>query len=215
MAKADEKEKPDNGSVTTGEVRLAFNDLFKKRKYDEDSREVFSCVLLFPPDYDLAPIKKMLRDAVFSAFGKDAKLSDRGYPLKECHGEYDGYDEGWHSMRCSNGYPIQVVDQNVQPLMDLDGSVIFSGCYIRANLSPYTWHNKKGGKGVSVNVNALQLLRKGESLTGRKPADELFEPIDTGGDEPMDDGDEAAEAAPARGGGKRGKPAASADDLFG
>jgi hypothetical protein len=204
-----EKAAPDNGSVTTHEVRLAFHQgLFQKRKYDENAREQYECVLLFPPDYDLEPIKKLIADCAAENHGKDKRGTPIKQPLKPCHGEYDGFDEGWHKMRVTNGYPPQVVDQNVQPILDPDGQVIYSGCYVRANLSAYAWTNKKGGRGVSVNVNAVQLLRRGESLTGRKGADELFEPVAGAVD---DDEPEGAEPVPA----KKGKAGKSVDDLFG
>jgi hypothetical protein len=205
-----EKAAPDNGSVTTHEVRLAFHQgLFQKRKFDEKSREQYECVLLFPPDYDLEPIKKMIADCAAENFGSEAGAKKKiKQPLKACHGEYDGFDEGWHSLRVTNGYPPQVVDQNVQPILDPDGTVIYSGCYVRANLSTYAWKHPTGGRGVSVNVNAVQLLRRGESLTGRKGADELFEPVAGAVD---DDEPEGAEPAPA----KKGKAVKSVDDLFG
>lgn len=204
-------------SITTQPVRLAFNQLFKKRGFGKkagaDSEDAkFSAVLLFPPDYDLAPIKAMLKAAVVEQWGTGpVSLSDRGMPLHKCKGNYDGFLPGWHYMRAQSGYAPQVIDQQLQPIIDLDQQTIFAGCWIRANIKPYTWDNEFG-KGVSVNLNAVQLVRQDVRLDGRKNAAEIFDAIDISATE------EAPAAAPASKPTTRvAKPSTgqSVDELFG
>jgi len=45
-----------------------------------------------------------------------------------------------------------------------DDKEVYSGCYGKAKLHVFAWHNDDGGDGVSVGVNLFQMLAHGEKL---------------------------------------------------
>lgn len=164
----------------------------------------YSITLLWPKKE--AGSLKALRDAITAAavskWGPKAaaaltsgKLHN---PLRD--GDNDAPDgsaeayAGHFFVRASSERKPGIVDENVEPIIEQDEA--YSGCIFRASVSIFPF-DKAGKKGVSVGLNNLQRVEKGERLDGTKSAAEDFK----GFGSPSTDGDGGQEA----GGG---------DDLF-
>lgn len=177
--------------VTTPPVRLSFTDsLFEPRPKDPknpNSDKVFSCLILLPKGFDLAPLKAAMAAAIKDKFG-DKKLSPEkmapyGNPIYKAEVKRDeetgelppGMEEGGYYISVSNRFQPQVVDRQAQPITDKNK--LYSGCYGSVHLNAYAWDY--GGKwGVSLGVEAVQFVRDGERLGGRRPATDVFKPLE-------------------------------------
>jgi len=180
--------------VITGDVRLAFPSVFKKRpRPGDDGKESYQCTLLFPPDYDLTPLKKAMKAAVIKKFGdKPVKLAPDRIGLRDAtEKDWDGFDEGWHYVSINVDDKPVVVDRRNAPVTD--ESLVYGGMWVRAYLAAFAY-DKGGKKGVGFALNALQLVRDGERFDGRLSVEEAFEALEDddtalsgGGDEEEDD----------------------------
>jgi hypothetical protein len=64
-----------------------------------------------------------------------------------------------------------VIDANKQPVFTEDD--VFSGCFLRISGNVYAYEYQ-GNKGVSIGLNNVQVLKKGDRLDGRKAAEDEF-----------------------------------------
>lgn len=178
--------------------RISFPSLFEKAPTSKGGKRfAWQAALLLPPDTDLAPFYACIKAAALDKFGPDVKLSAGKNPIKACsEKDLDGYEDGWHfiNVKAYNYIPT-VVDQNKQEILDPER--IFAGCWVRMALDAYGY-DREGSKGVSFGLNAVQLVREGERLDGRRASSDMFDTIEV---EDMPDGEPAT--------------ADTADDLFG
>jgi hypothetical protein len=65
----------------------------------------------------------------------------------------------------------QVVGPDAQPL--LDQSLLYSGCIVRADISPFPYKNA-GNCGIGWWLNSLMVVRDGERLDGKQNAVDAF-----------------------------------------
>ena len=92
---------------------------------------------------------------------------------------YAGFEEGCTYLSATNEQKPSVVGRKAGPdgtLIEIDDEeVFFSGCYAIASLRPFAWEHPVGGKGVSLSLNHVQLIKTGERLGGgrSKPSDEF------------------------------------------
>jgi hypothetical protein len=63
----------------------------------------------------------------------------------------------------------------VQPIIDQDE--IYSGCYCNITVSLYAY-DKPENKGIGVGLNNIQLIKRGERLSGAPDAEEEFEVLE-------------------------------------
>lgn len=192
---------PDNEIVTV-ECVLAFPDLFEPRAFKGgDGDPKFQCVVLIPEDVDLRPFYKCIEAAMIERFGKPIKLPRNKNPLKECADkDYEGFHEGWRYINARSGFMPTVVDRKRDALLDPDlfevdpktaiaraKEKIFAGCWCRFHLQAYAWEHPWGGRGVSFSLSAVQLVKKGERLDGRRSVEDVFSVLDVD-DVDFDDG---------------------------
>lgn len=160
--------------VITGKVRVSYAYLTKARKNDR-GEDKFSCTILLPKSdkatYDaLKAAEKAAGAAKFP--GKDA-----GFLVALPSTIYDGNGrrksgdlfgpeckDCWVFTASTSDRP-GCVDENLQPLME----PIKSGDYCRVSLNAYGF-DTAGNRGVSFGLQNVQLLERGESLTGRTDA---------------------------------------------
>lgn len=208
--------------IVTLPVRLAFPVLFVPRPKHPKTPDVltYQATLLLPPTFDLAPIVGAIKAAATAKWGNVPSLAGNGMPLKACDGKkWKGFLPGWRYLKAQSNFAPDVVDQAKQRVYVVGAAAndaererarlaaearVFPGCWVRAIIGAYAWTNS-GDKGVSFNLNAIQLVRADERLDGRISADEGFDVIDTG--------DEAPAAVQAQAG--RSGPAAAGDPLDG
>lgn len=176
--------------VTTKPVRLSYTkDLFEARaqepKKPEDKK--FSVMLLMPPDFDLAPIRTAMQEAIKEKFGakmpsKD-KMSPNGNPLRKMEEKQDsetgefpaGMMAGGHFISAKNKYQPTVVDRQAKRITDPEQ--IPPGSWGHVHLNAFAWEYQ-GRWGVSLSLEAVQFVRADERLDGRKAATDMFRPLE-------------------------------------
>lgn len=189
MASKQQKADKEKSRLLTPEFRVSYPHVFKASSI-KGSKPKFSVTMLFDKTSDLSPIKNAIKNAKIAAFGPNPKdwPEDLESPVvdgdKQKHADKEGYKGHWAIKASTNeDQRPGVVDENVQPITD--PSKFYPGCYARAYVYAYVW--EFGGKqGVGFILDHVQKLRDGKSFGGKKPADQVFTPVNTGGD---DDGD--------------------------
>lgn len=176
-------EKPSNNdNVLTPEFRVSFAHVFTPQKAQEaDKKDKYGLTMLFAKDADLSGLKKAAQAALEEKFG--VKMKDDTFrkrlrsPFRD-QGEkaYDGYVPGAIFVNATSIHKPQVVDAKVQDIIDT--ADFYSGCYARATVRAFAYE-QKGNVGVAFGLQNVQKLRDGESLSGRKNAQEEFAPVES------------------------------------
>lgn len=201
MSKAASADK-DKCRVLTPEFRVSYPHVFKPSVMKgTNNAPKYSITMLFSKDSNLDIIKNAIRDAKIARFGADknswpktirSPVEDGDSAKSDGSERGEGYEGHWAIKASTNeDQRPGVVDENVQPI--LDQSKFYPGCYARAYVYAYVWEFPKGsGKfGVGFILDHVQKLRDGKSFGGKKPADQVFSPVNAGGaDEGFEDGGE-------------------------
>lgn len=160
--------------ITTGKVRLSYNNLFTPRAAQEGAKEKYSTTLLIPKT-DKATIKKIKAaiEAAKSAYMQ--KHSGKKLPTNLKTTLHDGDGErpngGEFGPECKGCYVITVSSNNRPVLVYADKTLItepselYSGCYGRAIINFYVY-DTNGNKGISAGLNGVMKLEDGEPLAG-------------------------------------------------
>lgn len=177
----------DKQRILTPEFRVSYPHVFKPNSI-RGSKPKYSITMLFPKKGDLSTLKEALNCAKANAFGPNKANwpSDLQTPVddgdKEKYQDKDGYAGHWVVKASTNeDQKPGVVDQNVQPI--LNASEFYPGCYARAYVYAYCWEYM-GKRGISFILDHVQKTRDGKSFGGKKPADQVFTPINAG--DPME-----------------------------
>jgi len=184
--------------IITPEAILSFPHLDKPQKgAAADSKEKYSCALVFAPGTDLAAMKKLALEVATAAFGATYKLPNgTEIPLVEAikAGIYKwpfrtdakattmkGYADGSTVINARSEQQPGVVyaqaGENGKPkpmaVADIKKE-LYPGAIVRASLAAFAY-NRPDSKGVSFALNNLQKLRDGERIDGRVSAENEFE----------------------------------------
>ena len=194
-------------TITIGEVRLSYCNLFQPRANQAGQEPKFSVTVLVPKTNTAA--KSAIDAAINAALeagvskcwngvkppvpsicvhdGDGVRPSD-GQPFgAECKGMWV------FTASCKADRPPFVVDANVQPIINQVD--VYSGMWGRVNVTFFPY-NSAGKKGIGCGLNGVQKLRDGDPLGSRVTAEEAF-------------GMPAAQAAPAAAQAPWGAPAAA------
>ena len=167
-------------SVTTGEVRLSYPNLFTPKATQLTPDPRFSCDLLIPKTdaKTLADIQAAMKAAIEE--GKDKTWGGqipKSYktPIKDGDESDDpNYKGHWILHPWSKAeYPPKVMDGQLNPI--IDQSEIYGGVYARVNINFYIY-NSNGVKGVGCGFDAgVVKTRDGEPFGGgRTSAEDAF-----------------------------------------
>lgn len=204
---ADDKEDDILYTFTTPVFRGAFIDVFDGEvNIDEKSKEEYrkySLTMLFQKGETLHEAKQKGLALMTSKFGANSALwpqgwlkpwSDQGSKSKDnpqALKKYDGYEIGNLCANASCYRKPQVFDQVGNEI--LDKNKVYSGCYMKANVTIKWFDNKS--KGLKFQINALQFVKDGEKLGGSSVVfANVFTPV------PMDTSQPAAAAFDSPGG---------------
>jgi hypothetical protein len=178
-------------------VRLAFARLFEPKLNQSKTAEEYGACLILDQD---EPSTQALIDAVeqvaIEKWGTKApSMLERGKLRHPIHdGDTDMEDDpafaGKLYCNAKSRRQPQIVDRKVQPIIDQDE--IFSGCYCNVSISVYVYDVPEN-KGVGIGLNNIQLVKKGERLSGAPDAEDEFEVLD---DEPDEKPARGRKAAP-------------------
>lgn len=172
----------DQQKVITGRVRFSYVYVTKPRA-NKQGVEKYSVVVLLPKS-DKATFAKLKAaemvaakakfpgkpDAFYAAMMKNTTIHD-GDAVRPASGDAFGPECAGHWVfnAATNNRP-GCVDENLQSIIE---EPIKSGDYGRASLRAYGYDNE-GKKGVTFGLNNLQLLERGESLSGQSSAEDDF-----------------------------------------
>lgn len=184
--------------LITPEFRVSYPHLFKPNAIKQGDDEKYSVTMLFKKTQDLSKLKLAMDHAKIEMWGRDKTKWPKGLLSPVSDGDSEQYldDEGvtkegyaghWvikASSRASNKPGI--VNEEAQPI--LDASEIYPGCFARAQIYANPWEYA-GKKGVSFILDAVQKTKDGPSLSNRKSASEIFDPISASGDTTEEDAD--------------------------
>lgn len=170
-------------TVTTGEVRLSYTNLFQPVARQQGAEAKYSTTVLVPKSD--AATKAAIDAAIAAALeqgvtkcwngvrppqpaicvhdGDGPRPSDGQAFGEECRG-------CWVFTASSKNAPF-VVDLNVQPI--LQQTEVYSGMYGRVSVNFFPYFNS-GKKGVGCGLNGVQKTREGEPLASHVSAEEAF-----------------------------------------
>ncbi|MCL6456973.1 MAG: DUF2815 family protein [Gorillibacterium sp.] len=167
-------------SVTTGEVRLSFVNLFTPRANQPGQELKYSATLLIPK-HDVATVQRVfaanaaaVQQGIAKGYwpqGSQPKsviydgdgLRPQGEPFgPECKGHW--------VLRASSKRQPAIVDANMNSI--LDQTQVYSGVYGRVNFELYAFNNQS--KGVSAMLGPVQITRPGEPLSSHVTPEMAF-----------------------------------------
>lgn len=185
------KASKENSRVLTPEFRVSYPHIFKPNSI-KGSKPKYSITMLFPKSSDLTGLKQAIMQAKIAKFGAkdnwpeslDSPVTDGDDPK---HAAKEGYKDHWViKASCNEESKPGVVDENVEDI--IDQAKFYPGCYARAYIYAFAWEYM-GKNGVSFILDHVQKTRDGKSFGGKKPADQVFSPVN-GGTSVSDESDE-------------------------
>jgi len=167
-----------SGNIISPKCRLSFPKLFVAEEFEPgDGKKFFSASLLIPPSADLDLLLKATKQTAIEKFGEKLppKLKSPFLKAEEVPSSADF--EGWTLMRVKSKAKPGIVDASGKNIED--ESDVYAGRWACVSLRPYAYDHPKGGKGVSFDLQNVQLLDHDEVLgRGHARAENEFEPVD-------------------------------------
>lgn len=206
MAKSTEKQKKDPRKIVTPQFRVSYPHVFKPAKMPGDKNAPkYSITMLFSKDDDITSLQAAIKAAKIEKFGDKSKWPKKiKSPVTDGDGDADsnfdkngkrreGYENCWIiKATSSEDQKPGVVDEDVEPI--LEASKFYPGCHAVAYVFAYVWEFPKdsGKYGVGFILDHVQKVKDDKSFAGKKSADEVFTPVNSGDveDEENEDSDE-------------------------
>jgi len=162
--------------VITPEFRVSFPSVFQPKSF-LGSEPKFSVTMLFPKNTDLKDLKRAAHLALIEKFGPKEKWPKN---LKNPFRDGDEMEdmngfEGMIFVRASAKERPGLVDRRANEI--LDPSDFYAGCYARASVVAFGYKTA-GNQGASFALLNLQKTRDGDSLTGKRRAQDEFDAIE-------------------------------------
>lgn len=169
----------------TPEFRVSFPAVFKPKAFkDQDPK--YSVVMLFDKKTDISALKKAAANAMLEKW-PEAKDPEKRKKLKLKMPFRDGDEKedtqgykGCIFVSASSKTRPGLVNGKREPIIDEEE--FYPGCYARATLIAFAY-DTAGNRGVSFSLQNVQKIRDGESLSGRKRAEDEFDEISDGSDD--------------------------------
>ena len=149
-------------------VRLSWPRLGRLEKRDGESRDTVSTAVLVPADSpEVASLKTAIAECIKAEWGS---TPPKGLKLPIKGGDSDTYpeQEGMVIVNVRSGRLVPVVGPDKHPVDATDENVVYGGANSRVVVRPYAYdaRSKRGGVGVSLGLEAVQVLGGGERLGG-------------------------------------------------
>ena len=152
--------------VLTPEARTSFVTLIEPKPFQPGDKEYYSLIMIFPAGSDLSALVASAKGAM------QDKWPD---PVTRPEGLQTPFRKGTEKSEV-NGFPPDsvfitaktkllpgMVDRNNKVITD--PSVFYSGCWVRAVISPFAYETGKN-RGVSFWLSTLQFVRDDTRLGG-------------------------------------------------
>lgn len=169
--------------VVTGKVRGSYVNIFRPRMNDMSGKDEYSMTILIPKEdkTTIAKINAAIEEARKEKFGDKTPVKFRT-PLRdgdEERPEDDAY-KGHYFLNLKSQNQPGIVDKDRQEV--IDDKEFISGDYCRVSMNAYPY-DVNGNKGVAFGLGNVQVLAKGQPLTGRARAEDDFDDWDDGEDD--------------------------------
>lgn len=187
--------------IITPEFRVSYPHVFKPQAPKGQGKPKFSITMLFPkkgkdiigssPDGEERGIKECIRAAKTAKFGPKenwpkgllSPVADGDDPKYE--GKL-GYAGCWVMKATSQeDQPPTIVGPTADDYKKLitltKPSELYPGCYARAFIFAYYYNNVN--EGIGFILDHVQKLRDGKAFGGKRPAEEVFSPIEASDDD--------------------------------
>lgn len=193
--------------MITPEFRVSYPHVFKAQSPKPGDKPKFSVTMLFPKNIDLIgqdphgnpiSLKKVITNAKNAEFGsKENWPKDLESPVVDGDdpkfADKEGYKGHWVIKASTNeNQRPGVVDEQTVPITDQ--ADFYPGCYARAYVYAYVWfypdRQKPMKKGVGFILDHVQKTKDGKSFGGKKPVDQVFTPVNTGGEDEDEQGED-------------------------
>lgn len=197
MAKEQKKQKKGGISLLTPKFRVAYPHVFRPQKPKSgDGDPKYSITMLFDKNDDLSELQQAIKAVKVERWGSKENWPEFKHPVvvdgdKPKHADKEGYKGHW-AIKASTGEDRKptVVDEDVKPI--IDPAKFYPGCYAIASIYITTYDNEWGA-GVRIVLDHVQKVDDGKPFGGKKPADQVFKPVQRSGKKPAggdDDGDD-------------------------
>lgn len=183
-------QKTKSGNILTCEGRMMhphfFSPSMPKGETDKEKAR-YQGTLIFAANADLTILAEAVEAAAVEKWGADYKkkhkvkkpfLKSEDQPkMGDIAGDFPVF------IRCNSKEKPQIVDASLNNVDDSKSDQVYPGRWARFSVRPYAYDHPTGGKGVSLGLQNVQLLRDDERLAGgRAQAEDDFEPVgDAGG----------------------------------
>lgn len=181
--------------LVTHEFRVSYPHVFKAQAFGKNDPQ-FSVTMLFSKKSDMKAITDAIKQAKIAKWGSKENWPKMTRPVyldgdAPELADKEGYKGHWIiKAHAKEDQRPEVVNEDVEPITD--ASEFYPGCYARAQVLVQAWDNEFG-KGISFYLDHVQKLRDGKSFAGKKPADQVFTPVNTGRSDDDDDSDDSSD----------------------
>lgn len=166
-----------NTKVITPEMILSYPH-FDEPQPDDSGKLWYNAVLIAPAGTDLSALKAAVMDCAKAQFGEKAASMFADELLKSPFRKdwkKKGYPEGSTFFSCKSKVKPGIV--GLAPGKDGKPAPytgeIYAGLIVRASIRPYYY--KQQGGGIAMGLGNVQVIRHGERLDSRLPAEDEFE----------------------------------------
>lgn len=160
----------------TPEFRVSFPAVFEAKSFKGQEAQ-FSVVMLFDKKTDLKELRKIALNAAEEKWGSDQKKWPKDFRRPFRDGDVEKPDTigypGTVFVSAKSKTQPGLVGPSRQPI--LNAKDFYAGCYARAEVIAFAYDNI--GNGVSFSLQNIQKLRDGDSLSGRKNAEDVFDAV--------------------------------------
>jgi Protein of unknown function (DUF2815) len=185
----------------TPEGRLSYARSLFKARAQEGGPLKYGCVLIFPLASRPA-LEKVVAEVIVAEWGPKGLERAKAGLIKSPFLAGDGKEARskktgdihpgmgpevfFIRTQANVDYPpwVRWTDKNKQETE----ATVYSGCYGKAVINAFAWHNDKNGDGVSFGISGFQKLRDGEKLGGGEGGDpeKWVEHIEDAGEVPTE-----------------------------
>lgn len=165
-----------NTTIRTGMIRAGFVHIAEPRKNDLNDKMEYSMQLLIPKSSQTAKdIEEMVEKLILNRWGANRPATIKK-PLRDAEAE-GKKEEHYRGM-----YFMNVRTTDAPGIVGADGMGIAdpheprSGDYFRVSMGGFAYD--KPSNGISFGLNNVQFVTKGETLSGRKRAEDDFGPVE-------------------------------------
>jgi len=185
-----EKQKP-NLNFTTPEFRGGYLKLFTAEAFKAGDKPKFSLTMHFSKTTDISVLKQACLTAAIKEWGSKEKgkwPAGFRWPWKDGDKTADKEGNAGHWLiKASSQFRPGVVDRQRAPIAETD-NVVYSGCYLRAELSAKAYVMGVDA-GITLYLQNIQFMRDGDAFSGRKKAEDVFDDVEDASNNPENYGD--------------------------